>query len=87
MTPPLLSPGTLQVVIMVITCGARDDKVGIMTTVDFMYYTHSPVNIRITIAMHCHLSLILKVNLFRVTVLYMSASSGERQCITLGQSL
>ena len=54
MTPPLSSPGTLQVVIMMITCGARDDNDGIITTVYFMYYTHGPVNIRITIAIHCH---------------------------------
>ena len=54
MTPSLSSPGALQVVIMMITCGAQGD-VGIMTVVDFRYYTHGQVNIRITIAIHCHL--------------------------------
>ena len=49
------APGVLQVVIMV-TCGAHsDDKVGIVTTVDLRYYTHGPVNIRITTVIHCHL--------------------------------
>ena len=43
MTPPLSSSGTQQVVIMMITCGACDDKVGIMTIVDFIYYTHGSV--------------------------------------------
>ena len=36
MTPPLSSLGALQVAIMMITYGAHsDDKVGIMTVVDF----------------------------------------------------
>ena len=68
MTPPLSSPETLQVVIMMITCGDHsDDKVGIMTIVDFRYYTHGLGKIGITIAMHCHD--FLKVNLFVLTCL------------------
>ena len=55
MTPTLSSLEALQVII-VITCGAySDDKVGILTTVDFAYHTHGPVNITITIVKHCHL--------------------------------
>ena len=50
MTPTLSSPGVLQVVIM-ITCGAHsDDEVGIVTTVDFRYYAHDPVNMKIILA-------------------------------------
>ena len=56
MMPPLSSPGVLQVVIMMMNCGVHsEDKVGIMTVVDFRYYTHGLVNIIITIAIHCHL--------------------------------
>ena len=51
----LSSPRVLQVVI-IITFGAHsDDKYGIVTTVDLRYYTHGPVNIRITTVIHCHL--------------------------------
>ena len=40
MTTNLLSPGALQVVIMMTTRGAHsDDKVSIVATVDFRYYT------------------------------------------------
>ena len=47
----------LQVVIMMITCRDHiDNKVGIVTIVDFRYYTHGPVNIRNRIAIHCHLT-------------------------------
>ena len=56
MTPPLSSPGALQVVITMVTCGNHsDDKVGFMIIMDFRYYTHGLVNIRITIAIHFHL--------------------------------
>ena len=56
MTPPLSSPGTLQVVITMVTCSNHsDDKVGFMVIVDFRYYTHGLVNIRIRIAIYCHL--------------------------------
>ena len=61
MTPPLSSPGALQVVITMVTCGNHsDDKVGFMIIVDFRYYTHGLVNIRMTIAIHCHLSRFLE---------------------------
>ena len=68
MAPPLSSSGTLRVAFMVMTCGARDDKVDIMTIVNFMYYTHGPLNIGIMIAIQYYLPRILKVNLFRIIV-------------------
>ena len=54
MAPPLSSSGMLHVANMMTTCGARDDKVDIITIVNFMYYTHGPVNIRIMIAIYSH---------------------------------
>ena len=51
----LSSPRVLQVV-SIITFGTHSgDKYGIVTTVDLRYYTHGPVNIRITTVIHCHL--------------------------------
>ena len=89
MTPPLSSPGALQVVITMVTCGNHsDDKVGFMIIVDFRYYTHGLVNIRITIAIHCHLPRFLESeSLSYHSTVFRYASSGERPCITLGQSL
>ena len=55
-TPPLSSPVALKVVITMVTCGNNsDDKVVFMIIIDFKYYTHGLVNIRITIAIYCHL--------------------------------
>ena len=44
----------LQAVIMMIACGDLSE-VGIVTIIDFRYYTRGLVNTRITIAIHCHL--------------------------------
>ena len=60
MTPPLPSLGALQVVITMVTCNHSDDKVGFMIIVEFRYYTHGLVKIRITIAIHCHLQRFLE---------------------------
>ena len=88
MTPPLSSPGALHVVITMVTCGNHsDDKVGFMIIVDFRYYTHGLVNIRITIGIHCHLPRFLESESLLVLPCFRYASSGERPCITLGQSL
>ena len=85
MTLPLSSPGALQVVTKMVTCGNHsDDKVGFMIIVDFRYHTHGLVNIRITIAIHCHLPRFLESV---VIPCFGYASSCDRQCITLGQSL
>ena len=84
MTPPLSPQGALQVVITMVTCGNHsDDKVGFMIIVDCRYYTHGLVNIRITIAIHCHLPRFLESV---VLPCFRYASSGDKQCITLGQS-
>ena len=47
-----------------ITYGANShDKVGNMTTVDFRYYTHGQVSIRITIVIHECFSYYLVLNM------------------------
>ena len=61
-----------------------NDKVGFMKIVDFRYYTHGLMNIRITIAIHCHQPRFLESV---VLPCFRYASSGDRQCVTLGQSL
>ena len=70
---------------MMVTCGNHsDEKVGFMIIIDFSYYTHGLVNIRITIAIHCHLPRFLESV---VLPCFRYASSGDRQCmITIGQS-
>ena len=79
MTPPLSSPGALQVVTTMVTCGNHSDhKVGFMIIVDFRYYTHGLVNIRITIAIHFHFPRFLESE----SLWYCCV-----QCITLGQLL
>ena len=74
----LSSPWVLQVVIM-ITCGAHsDDKVGIVTTVVLWYYTHGPVNIRITTVIHCHLPRFLESECLSYNpVEYVSSVTGK----------
>ena len=75
--------------IMMITCGDHsDDKVGIMTIVDFRYYTHGLVNIRIMIAIHCHLPRFLESeSLSYYRGLNRLVRLTDRRCITLSQSL
>ena len=72
-------------------------KVGIMIIVDYSwgycivvsdyrYCTHGPVNIRITIAVHCHLPRFFFISwkwIFFVLPCFKYASSGDKQCIIL----
>ena len=83
----LSSPGVLQVVIM-ITCGAHsDDKVGIVTTVDLRYYTHGPVNIRITTVIHCHLPRFLESECLSYNPVLNTPARWQANFITFDQSL
>ena len=83
----LSSPGVLQVVIMT-TCGAQSgDKVGIATTVDLRYYTHGPVNIRITTVIHCHLPRFLESECLSYNPVFNTPARWQANFITFDKSL
>ena len=82
---PLSSP--MQVVIMMTTCGDHsDDKVGITVIFDFRYYSWSSEH-----QDYYYNTLVLTTFSWKgisfVLPCFKYASSGDRQCITLGESL